>query len=105
MPDIGKDHNEVGGLAADRLISFCERIERLEEEKATLGADIREVYSESKSAGYDVPTLRKIIKERKKDRAQRDEEEALLDLYRRAVGLLADTPLGQAAVVRLATAK
>lgn len=103
MTELG--HNSVGGLAADRLLSICERVERLEEEKRVLGVDIREVFSEAKGAGFDVATLRKVIRERKLDRADREEQEALLDLYRRAVGLLADTPLGQAAVVRLATAK
>lgn len=79
--------NEVGGLAADRLRSLVERIERLEEEKAALAADIREVYSESKSAGFDVKTLRQVIRLRKLDRADRQEQEALLELYKRALDL------------------
>ena len=79
--------NEVGGLAADRLRSLVERIERLEEEKAALAADIREVYSEAKSAGFDVKTLRQVIRLRKLDRADRQEMDALLDLYKRALDL------------------
>lgn len=79
--------NDVGGLAADRLRSLVERIERLEEEKAALAADIREVYSESKSAGFDVKTLRQVIRLRKLDRADRQEQEALLELYKRALDL------------------
>jgi len=79
--------NEVGGLAADRLRSLVERIERLEEEKAALAADIREVYSEAKSAGFDVKTLRQVIRLRKLDRADRQEQDALLDLYKRALDL------------------
>jgi uncharacterized protein (UPF0335 family) len=79
--------NDVGGVAADRLRSLVERIERLEEEKAALAADIREVYSESKSAGFDVKTLRQVIRLRKLDRADRQEQEALLELYKRALDL------------------
>jgi len=79
--------NDVGGLAADRLRSLVERIERLEEEKAALAADIREIYSESKSAGFDIKTLRQVIRLRKLDRADRQEQQALLELYKRALDL------------------
>ena len=78
---------EVGGIAADRLRSFVERVERLEEEKATLTADIREVYSEAKGNGFDVATLRQVVRMRKLDSAKLKEQEALLDLYRRALGV------------------
>jgi uncharacterized protein (UPF0335 family) len=78
---------EVGGIAAERLRSFIERIERLEEEKAALAADIREVYAESKSTGFDVKTMRQIIRLRKMDRDDRNEQEHLLDLYKQALGL------------------
>ncbi len=78
---------EVGGIAAERLRSFIVRIERLEEEKAALSADIREVYGEAKSSGFDVKTLRQVIRLRKIDHADRQEQEALLDLYKRALGL------------------
>jgi len=73
-------------VAAERLRSFLERVERLEEEKATIAGDVKEVYAEAKGEGYDVKTLRKIIRLRKMDRAKRDEEEALLDLYLSALG-------------------
>ncbi len=78
---------EVGGVAAERLRSFIERIERLEDEKAALAADIREVYAEAKATGFDVRTIRQVIRLRKLDRDARNEQEHLLDLYKRAVGL------------------
>ena len=78
---------EVGGIAAERLRSFVERIERLEEEKAALAADIREVYAEAKSTGFDVKTMRQVIRRRKRDRDDRNEQEHLLDLYKQALGL------------------
>jgi uncharacterized protein (UPF0335 family) len=78
---------EVGGIAAERLRSFIERIERLEEEKAALAADIREVYAEAKSTGFDVKTMRQVIRLRKLDRDDREAQEHLLDLYKQALGL------------------
>lgn len=78
---------EVGGIAADRLRSFVERIERLEEEKAALTADIRDVYAEAKAAGFDVKTMRQIVRLRKLDQSDRDEQQALLDLYRQVLEL------------------
>ena len=78
---------EVGGIAVERLRSFIERIERLEEEKAALGADIREVYAEAKSTGFDVKIMRQVIRLRKMDRNDREEQEHLLDLYKQALGL------------------
>ena len=78
---------DVGGIAAERLRALVERIERLEEEKAALTADIREVYGEAKSSGFDVKTLRQVVRLRKVDQADRQEQEALLDLYKRALGL------------------
>ncbi len=89
---------ETTGIAGDRLRSFIERVERLEEEKSTLVIDIREVYAEAKGEGFDVKTMRAIVKLRKLDSADRAEQEALLDLYKSALGMLADTPLGQAAI-------
>ncbi|HZF32625.1 MAG TPA: DUF2312 domain-containing protein [Candidatus Angelobacter sp.] len=76
-----------GGIAADRLRSFLERIERLEEEKAGLTADIREVYAEAKGSGFDSKVMRQIVRLRKMDSADRQEQEALLEVYRRAIGL------------------
>ena len=76
-----------GGIAKDRLRSFIERIERLEEEKAALSGDIREVYAEAKGVGFDAKIMRQIVKLRKLDNAERQEQQALLDLYKQAVGL------------------
>ena len=78
---------DVGGIGAERLRSFIERIERLEEEKAALTADIREVYAEAKGTGFDTKTMRQVVKLRKMDSADREEQEELLDLYKRALGL------------------
>lgn len=78
--------SESGGVAADRLKSFIERIERLEEEKKNLTADIREVYAEAKSSGFDTKTMRKVVALRKLDMSEREEQEALLDTYLRALG-------------------
>lgn len=73
-------------VAADRLRSFIERIERLDEEKAAIMADQKEVYAEAKGEGYDSKILRQVIRIRKMDRADRQEQEALLDLYLSALG-------------------
>ncbi len=78
---------EVGGIAGDQLKSYIERIERLEEEKATLTADIREVFSEAKGNGFDVKIMRQVIKIRKMDKEDVQEQEELLDLYKRAIGM------------------
>lgn len=79
--------NDVGGIAADQLRSFVERIERLEEEKSGIQNDIKEIYSEAKGTGFDVKILRQIIRLRKKEKEERDEEEQLLDLYMAALGM------------------
>ena len=76
---------DVGVVAKDRLKSFVERIERLEEEKLALVADIREVYSEAKGAGFDVKVMRQLIRLRKMDRDDRSQMEAVLDVYERAL--------------------
>ena len=76
---------DVGGVAGERLRSFVERIERLEEEKLALGADIREVYAESKGAGFDIKVMRQLIRLRKMDKDDRLEMEAILDVYERAL--------------------
>ena len=79
---------ETGGVTGKRLLSFLERIERLEEEKAALAEDIKEVYAEAKGTGFDVKTMRKIISLRKMDTEKRRESEELLDLYKSAVGMV-----------------
>ena len=83
----GPSSNDVGGVAADRLRSFVQRIERLEEEKAALTGDIRDVYAEAKSSGFDTKILRQVIRLRKLDNADRREQEELLDLYMAALGM------------------
>ena len=82
----------------DRLRLLIERVERLEEEKKGIADDIRDVFAEAKSAGYDPKIMREVIKLRAMDKDARDERDALLDSYRSALGLLADTPLGRAAL-------
>lgn len=77
-----------GGIAAAQLKSIVERIERLEEEKKALGDDIRDVYAEAKANGFDTKTLRSVVRLRKQDRAEREEQAALLDVYLNALGML-----------------
>ena len=74
-------------FAADQLRSFITRIERLEEDKSALAADIREVYAEAKGAGFDAGTLRQVVRMRKMDPSDRRRNEELLDLYKRALDL------------------
>lgn len=82
-----ENNTEVGGLAVDRLRSLIERIERLEEEKAALGSDIRDIFAEAKSAGFDIKIMRTIIKLRKMNAADRDEMDFLLDTYKKALDI------------------
>ncbi len=81
------DAPETGGIAADRLRSLVDRIERLEEERKALGNDIKDIYAEAKSAGFDVKVLRQLIRIRKQEPADVEEAETLLDIYRRALGM------------------
>ena len=80
--------NDVAGVAGDRLRAFIERIERLEEEKAALSEDIKEVYSEAKGTGFDVKIMRQIIRLRKMEDGDRSEMEEVLDVYKRALGMM-----------------
>lgn len=82
----GAGHN-VGGIQSDRLRSIVERIERLDEERKVLGSDIKDIFSEAKSAGFDVKVLRQLIRIRKQEPAEVEEQESLLDVYRRALGM------------------
>ncbi len=84
---VEKPEAKTGGIAADRLRSLVERIERLEEERKALGSDIRDIYAEAKSAGFDVKVLRQLIRIRKQEPADVEEQETLLDVYRRALGM------------------
>ena len=76
-----------GGVAGGQLKSFIERIERLEEEKKGIADDIRDVFAEAKGQGFDTKVMRQVIRLRKKDASEREEEEALLDLYMHALGM------------------
>jgi uncharacterized protein (UPF0335 family) len=78
---------DVGGIAGERLRAFVERVERLEEEKAALMADIKEIYAEAKGVGFDVKILRKIIALRKLDKSDRQEQEEVLSIYMRALDM------------------
>ena len=75
-------------IAADRLRSFVERIERLESEKRGIQEDVKEVYAEAKGTGFDTKIVRQIIRLRKMDKADRQEQDALLDLYKEALGMV-----------------
>ena len=75
-------------IAKDQLKAFVERIERLEEEKKTISDDIRDVFAEAKGNGYDVKALRTVIKLRKQDKDERKEQEAILEVYLQALGML-----------------
>ncbi|QQX92714.1 DUF2312 domain-containing protein (plasmid) [Gluconobacter sphaericus] len=77
----------AGGIAVDRLKSIIERVERLEEERKALAGDIKDIFSEAKSAGFDVKIIKQILKIRKMEPAQVEEQETLLDIYRRALGM------------------
>lgn len=79
---------DVGGVGGERLRSFVERIERLEEEKAALAEDIKEIYAELKGVGFDAKTVRKVVGLRKLDGEKRREAEELLDLYKTAIGMV-----------------
>ncbi|HEX5455095.1 MAG TPA: GapR family DNA-binding domain-containing protein [Stellaceae bacterium] len=81
---------DVGGVAGEQLKSLIERIERLEEEKRALGEDIKEVYAEAKGNGFDAKIIRQIIRIRRMDQDDLDEQETLLELYKRALGMLPD---------------
>lgn len=90
----------IGGNSREQLKAFVERIERLEEEKKGISDDIRDIYSEAKSQGFDVKALRQVIRLRKEDAEVRSARQALLETYMHALGMLADLPLGQAAIER-----
>jgi uncharacterized protein (UPF0335 family) len=89
--DIEKmDHKEpkdVGGVSGSRLKAYLDRIERLEEEKKALAEDIKDIYAEAKSFGFDTKTMRKVLKIRNMDDNKRREEDELLELYASAVGI------------------
>jgi uncharacterized protein (UPF0335 family) len=93
-----RDELQTGGVAADRLRSIVDRIERLSEERKNLGVDITEIYKEAKFNGLDVKALRQLIREQRQDEAEREERETLVEVYRRALGDYRTTELGSAAI-------
>jgi len=99
---VEREELKTGGVAADHLRSIVERIERLEEERKALGADIKDIYLEAKSAGFDVKALRQVIRDRKQDADELEERETLVDIYRRALGDYSTTALGEATLRRVA---
>lgn len=86
MSEAAVANDVLSGSAQSQLKTIVERIERLEEDKAAVAADLKEVYAEAKGNGFDTKTLRKVVRYRKQDRAKVQEEEALLDLYLSAIG-------------------
>lgn len=78
----------VGGIAADQLRGIIERVEKLEEEKSAIASDIRDVFAEAKGNGFDVKALRQILKLRRMDASERDEQDAVVTTYLRALGML-----------------
>jgi len=89
-----------GHNSKEQLRLIVERVERLTEEKQSIADDIKDVYAEAKGNGYDVKALRAVIRRRKQDAAALAEHEAILETYMLALGMLADLPLGQAAIER-----
>lgn len=88
---------QIAGVSGAQLRAFIERLERLEEEKATLANDIRDVFAEAKSRGFDVKIIRNILKIRKMDANDRQEQEELLDIYLQALGMIPGSTTSQAA--------
>jgi uncharacterized protein (UPF0335 family) len=81
---------DIGGVAADHLRSYIERIERLEEEKKGLADDIKEIFAEAKGTGFDVKAMRAVLRLRKMDKADYQEQEYMIDLYKHALGMADD---------------
>jgi len=87
-------------MTNNQLQAIVERIEKLEDDRSILAEDIKDIYVEAKSSGYDPKIIKKLVALRKKDPSKLAEEEAILDTYKAALGMLADTPLGRAAMER-----
>lgn len=83
-----KGHNRFGGVAVEQLKTIIARIEKLEEEKSSISSDIRDVFLEAKNNGFDAPAIRQIIKLRKKNIQEREEQETILQTYISALGML-----------------
>jgi len=85
---VAEEKNRAHHFAKDQLKAFIERIERLEEEKKAIADDIRDVYAEAKGNGFDVKTLRTVVRLRKQDKSERMEQEAILETYLHALGMI-----------------
>lgn len=83
----GEESAQWGNISAERLRSLIERIERLDEERKSLGSDIKDIFAEARSAGFDVKVMRQLLRIRKQEPADVEEQETLLDVYRRALGM------------------
>jgi uncharacterized protein (UPF0335 family) len=94
MSGIGRNKNRVGGIAADQLKSIVQRIEKLEEEKAGIAADIRDVFAEAKGNGFDVKAIRDVLKLRKLDAQEREQQGTTLAVYCHALGMHLSLELG-----------
>ena len=81
------ENPEVGGISADKLRSIIERVERLEEERKALAGDVKDIFTEAKSDGFDVKIIKQIIRQRKQEPAEIEEQETILDTYKRALGM------------------
>lgn len=101
-PKIGHNGGPISEERKKQLAGYVSEIERWESEKAIIVADIGEIYNSAKDAGFDVKAMRSIVKDRKVEKAKRDAFEAVCDVYKHALGMLADLPLGQAAMPRSA---
>lgn len=84
---MAEEIKDVNGVDAGRLLSYIERVEHIEEEKKALQNDIKEIFEEAKSAGFDVKAIKQILKLRKKDDQERQEEDFVLDVYKKALGM------------------
>ncbi|MBO4644404.1 MAG: DUF2312 domain-containing protein [Alphaproteobacteria bacterium] len=84
---MAEEIKDVNGVDAARLLSYIERVEHIEEERKALQNDIKEIFEEAKSAGFDVKAIKQLLKIRKMDQDERQEEEFVLDTYKRALGL------------------
>lgn len=95
----------IGSNSNGQLKAFIERIEKLDEDKRQISAEMAYVYGEAKANGFDTKIMRKLVALRKKEAAEREEEQSLIEVYMAALGMLADTPLGEAALEREGLAK
>ncbi|MDD3029707.1 MAG: DUF2312 domain-containing protein [Alphaproteobacteria bacterium] len=87
MDQVETENQQTTGISGERLRSFIQRIERLEEDKAAIGEDLKEVYAEAKGTGFDTKIIRQLIRLRKVEIEKRRETEELLDLYKAAIGM------------------